>query len=180
MTQWRRHFPALALLVFALALAAGVVSVAGLWLVNRHNEMTGAEGRLEALRTAARVGVGGQVGGGAGLLLAGETTGRAAADLQLKVGAVAREHGAIVRSMQILNPKREGELTEIVLEVNLQAGTVALRNLLHFLETSAPLLIVDELSVRHAVEGPQGAAKGPVQLAVGMKIRGFAAARETP
>ncbi len=180
MTQAQRPVLALGLLVLAIASAGLAVVLPVSRALELRRSIWSGEERLEAVRRAVRDGTGLAEVSVAGLLISGGSTGRAAAELQLKIGAAARSHNAIVRSMQVLTPRRDGVLTEIALEVDLQASTVALRDLVHTLETSVPLLIVDEINIRSSSAAAERRPGQSVLLDIGMKVRGFAAAGERP
>lgn len=165
-----------------LALGALVALVAVGWPLMRALELRSALGlgdaRLASAQKAVREGA--EIGAvtTASLLLAGSSTSRAAADLQLRIGAAARANNARVRSVQVLAARRKGELSEVAVDVALAADSEALRGLVHQLETSLPLLIVDEASIRTAGPGAPGAET--MQLEIGLKLRGFTEAKEAP
>lgn len=165
-----------------LALGALVALVAVGWPLMRALELRSALGqghsRLASAQQAVREGADIGAVTTASLLLTGGSTSRAAADLQLRIGAVARANNARVRSVQVLAARRTGELSEVAVDVVLAADSEALRGLVHQLETSLPLLIVDEASIRTAGPGAPGAET--MQLEIGLKLRGFTEAKEAP
>jgi hypothetical protein len=110
-------------------------------------------------------------------LLNGDSSGIIAADLQRRMAELARQNGMALRSMQVLPAKREGDLTAIGLEVSLHGEITGLRTLLYAVETGAPVLFVEALSVKSAA-GPEATAR-PVALDVTLKVRGYGAAKET-
>ena len=90
---------------------------------------------------------------------------------------LARQNGMSLRSMQVLPPKRDGDLTAIGLEVSLRGEITGLQKLLYTVETGAPVLFVEALSVKSAAT-PEATAR-PVALDVTLKVRGYGAAKET-
>jgi general secretion pathway protein M len=110
-------------------------------------------------------------------LLKGDSSGILAADLQRRMAELARQNDMSLRSMQVLPPKREGDLTVIGLEVSLRGEIAGLRTLLYAVETGAPVLFVEALSVKSATT-PEATARS-VALDVTLKVRGYGAAKET-
>lgn len=110
-------------------------------------------------------------------LLKGDSSGILAADLQRRMAELARQNGMSLRSMQVLPPKRDGDLTAIGLEVSLRGEITGLQTLLYTVETGAPVLFVEALSVKSATT-PEATAR-PVALDVTLKVRGYGAAKET-
>lgn len=180
MSVAQRPLLAIGLLVAAIAVAGLAVALPVGRALELRRAIGAGEERLETVRRAVRDGSGLAEVSVASLLIPGSSTGRAAAELQLKIGAAARSHNAVVRSMQVLTPRHDGALTEVALEVEFQAGMVALRDFVHDLETLAPLLIIDEINIRTTSGSGERRSGQPVELDVGMKVRGFATAGERP
>ena len=109
-------------------------------------------------------------------LLEGESSGILAAELQHRVAELAQQNRMSLRSTQVLAPKGDGDLTVIGLEANLQGEIAGLRTLLYAVETGAPTLFVEALSVK-AATSPEAAMR-PVMLDVTLKVRGYGSARE--
>lgn len=165
---------AVGLLVLAAAVAGIAIALPVQWAVQLRGEIQSVEDRLAGIRNAVREGRVIDDAATTGILVSGSSAGRAAAELQNRLGVSARRHGIALRSLQVLDSRRQGELNEIPLEVSYQTGVVELRGLLHEIESGMPIMVVDELNIR-AVTPPSGAASAPVLLDVSMKVRGFAA-----
>src|SRR5262249_60473475 len=83
-------------------------------------------------------------------LLKGDSSGILAADLQRRMAELARQNAMSLRSTQVLPAQRDGDLTVIGLEASLLGEIAGLRTLLYAVETSAPVLFVEALSVKAA------------------------------
>ncbi len=82
------------------------------------------------------------------LLLEGETTGIAGANLQKLVSGLVLAHGGEATSFQILPPKEDGNLMRIPMSLSISVGIDGLRDIVHGLETGTPLIFIDDISVR--------------------------------
>jgi general secretion pathway protein M len=110
------------------------------------------------------------------MLVAGETSGLAGAELQRVLTELARRSGLSLRSTHVAPPKRESDLAAIGVEVSLQGQTEALRGFIHALETGAPILFIEALSIKSAPSYqpvPQ-----PISLDVTLRVRGYGAGKE--
>ncbi|MFA5950920.1 MAG: type II secretion system protein GspM [Hyphomicrobium sp.] len=179
MTRAQNPILALGLLAIALCLAAAAI----LWPLKmawdlRRQLALGNE-RLAVARRAARDGNGLSELSATRLLLGAPTEARAAAELQLAIGGAARAQNVAISSVQVLPAQRDGELAIVALEVSLEASVIALRNFVHALETSSPLIILDELSIRGR-DGGEPTLNAGKRLDVAMKLRGFAAPKGAP
>ena len=112
---------------------------------------------------------------GRDVLITGETSGVAGAELQRVIAELARRHTLTLRSTQVAPAKREGDLTVLAVEVSLQGGIEGLRALLHALETGAPTLFIDALAVKSMA---QQTANRPALLDVSLKVRGYGAGKD--
>ncbi len=83
-----------------------------------------------------------------GIFLVGNTDALAAAALQNTIGALAREAGAELRSVQSLPAEESEGLVRVRLKSQLITTTRGLKRLLHALETGRPLLFVDAIKIR--------------------------------
>jgi general secretion pathway protein M len=110
-------------------------------------------------------------------LLNGESSGILGADLQRRITDLARHNGMALRSTQVLPARRDADLTVVGLEASLHGEIAGLRNLLYAIETGAPVLLVDALSVKTAATPEAGMR--PVALEITLKVRGYGAAKET-
>ena len=76
------------------------------------------------------------------------TVALASADLQQVIKNAIASAGGQLTSTQVLPSKNEGEFTLIAVKVRMSGDIEALRSVLYRIETSVPLLIVDELDIR--------------------------------
>jgi general secretion pathway protein M len=109
------------------------------------------------------------------LLLEGETTGIAGANLQKMVSGLILEHGGAASSFQILPPKEDGNLMRIPMSLSISVGIDGLRDIIHGLETGTPLIFVDDITVRAQQDdfrAPDPHYLGP--LDVTLQVSGFA------
>lgn len=84
----------------------------------------------------------------ASLLLKGDTVAIAEANLQKLVSSVVSEYGAGATSYRVLPSSEDGSLVHISLGLSANVSIDGLRDILHRLETGAPLLFVNAISVR--------------------------------
>ncbi len=113
------------------------------------------------------------------LLLEGDKTGVAGANLQSLVNALVTGNGGTSSSIQILPPKEDGNLTQISVSVSINVGIDGLRDIVHSLETGTPLIFIDDIIVKtiHADFSPLDPHYiGP--LDVTLQVSGFAAAQD--
>lgn len=82
------------------------------------------------------------------LLLEGDKTGVAGANLQSLVNGLVTANGGTASSIQILPPKEDGNLTRISVSLSINVGTDGLRDIVHSLETGTPLIFIDDIVVR--------------------------------
>jgi general secretion pathway protein M len=109
------------------------------------------------------------------LLLEGETTGIAGANLQKLISGLVLAHGGEATSFQILPPKEDGNLTRIPMSLSISVGTDGLRDIVRGLETSTPLIFIDDITVRAEQDdfsAPDPNYLGP--LDVTLQVSGFA------
>jgi hypothetical protein len=166
---------ALALGCLAASLAAAVVPQ----LLNAGYDRTlAAQRELAAARERLARAAGGQATtSGIEVLLAGNTPGSIAADLQRRMMAVAGQSGTSVRSLQIDMAPVERSLLPATADIALQATTDTLQALIHAIEAGAPLLFVEDVTIQRApVEAAAGAARRAALLDVTMKVKGFGTA----
>jgi general secretion pathway protein M len=164
------------LFVFVLALAALVAIVPFVRSAALREEIVVTRdlvAQRERLRLAAS---GRPTQDGRDALLEGQSSGVLAADLQRRMAELAGQNGMSLRSTQVLPAKRDGDLTAIGLEASLRGEIAGLRTLLYALETGAPVLFVEALSVKTAAT-PEATMR-PVALDVTLKVRGYGAVKE--
>src|SRR5262249_49483818 len=82
------------------------------------------------------------------LLLKGETTGIAGANLQKLLSSLVVEHGGEAQSFQIMPPQEAGNLVRIPMSLSISVGVDGLRDILYGLEIGTPLIFIDEIAVR--------------------------------
>jgi general secretion pathway protein M len=90
------------------------------------------------------------LGQDASLLLEGETTGIAGANLQKLMNGLVVAHGGVASSFQIMPPREDADLMRITMSLSINVGIDGLRDILHSLETGVPLIFIDDLSIRTA------------------------------
>lgn len=90
------------------------------------------------------------LGHDASLLLEGETTGIAGANLQRLLHELVLEHDGAASSFQILPPKEDGNLMRIPISLSIRVGMDGLRDILYRIETGTPLIFIDDITLRPA------------------------------
>ena len=166
---------ALGLVVLALGLAALMAIVPFVRMAAVGAEAAAARELLAQQRRLALAAAGRPAQAGREALIPGESSGIAGAELQRLVSELARQNGLSLRSLQVAPAKREADLTVLAVEVSLHGGMEGLRALLHSLETGAPMLFIDALSVKAAAEKVAGRA---ALLDVSLKVRGYGAGKD--
>jgi general secretion pathway protein M len=109
------------------------------------------------------------------LLLEGDKTGVAGANLQSLVNGLVTANGGTASSIQILPPKEDGNLMRISVSLSINVGTDGLRDIVHSLETGTPLIFIDDIVVRAVHDDfrpPEPHYLGP--LDVTLQVSGFA------
>ena len=76
------------------------------------------------------------------------TVALASADLQQVIKNAIASAGGRLTSTQVLPSKNEGEFTLIAVKVRMSGDIEVLRSVLYRIETSVPLLVIDELDIR--------------------------------
>lgn len=110
------------------------------------------------------------------LLLEGDKTGVAGANLQSLVNSLVAANGGTASSIQILPPKEDGNLMRIPVSVTINVGTEGLRDIIHTLETGTPLIFIDDISVQAIHDDfrpPEPHYMGPLEVT--LQVSGFAA-----
>jgi general secretion pathway protein M len=108
------------------------------------------------------------------LLLEGDKTGVAGANLQSLVNNLITAHGGTTSSIQILPPKEDGNLTRIAVSMSISVGTDGLRDIVYSLETGTPLIFIDDLIVRAVHDDfrpPEPHYIGPLEVT--LQVSGF-------
>ena len=120
----------------------------------------------------------GALGQDKSLLLEGDKTGVAGANLQSLINSLVSAYGGTASSIQILPPKEDGNLMQISVSVSINVGTDGLRDIIHTLETGTPLIFIDDITVQaiHDDFRPLDPHYiGPLEVT--MQVSGFAAQR---
>jgi heme exporter protein D len=158
-----------------LALAAAVIPLV---LNAAYNESLLARRELVTTQERLARAAGGQATtSGIEILLAGNTPGSIAADLQRRMMTLAVKTGASVRSLQIDLAPVDQSLLPATADIALQASTDMLQALIHAIEAGAPLLFVEDVTIqRSAAEPVAGGPRRAAMLDVTLKVKGFGAA----
>ena len=179
-TNTTTKFIAVALLGLALsamALVAAFPFVRANWL---DEEIDQSRSELAALRKAIahegalrkeNIVLAARSKGASQLLLQGETTGIAGANLQKLLGGLVSQHQGTASSIQILPPVEDGNLMRIPMSMSISVGIDGLRDIVHSLETRLPLIFIDDIAVRSPLYGADPHFLGP--LDVTLQVSGF-------
>lgn len=118
----------------------------------------------------------------ASLLLEGDTTGIAGANLQQLMSTLVVENKGTPTTSQILAPKAEYDLVRIGMSLSLSIDTDGLVNLLHSIETRSPLIFIDELKVSSAdsssFSAPDPNFMGPLEVT--LIVSGYTSKSKVP
>lgn len=182
-----RRFISLA--VFALVLVAAFVviaeSVASMRMQNRELAQLSERTRMLEARADALAGgqadPGGQPAPSVSRLIAGETSGLASAEFQRGLTNLVEQAGALVRSLDIREGEPVGgvaagdgtELVRLRLEANIEVLEQTLPDLIHAVETSLPLLVIDSVTVRpnrSATSGFEGISDPSADRALNLRL----------
>ena len=106
----------------------------------------------------------------ASLLLAGQSTALAGANLQGTLTRMVEDAGGLVRQAQVLDGKTAEPFVQVGVRIDFTTSMTGLRDILHEIETSKPLLIVERLTL--AAERRRGAEIGE-QVEVSVEIAAF-------
>lgn len=120
----------------------------------------------------------GALGQDKSLLLEGDKTGVAGANLQSLINSLVSAYGGTASSIQILPPKEDGNLMRISVSVSINVGTDGLRDIIHTLETGTPLIFIDDITVQTINDDFRPLDPhyiGPLEVT--MQVSGFAAQR---
>jgi general secretion pathway protein M len=106
--------------------------------------------------------------------LRGGTASLAAAEAQEAIRGIVERSGGKLITMQPPSTKDEGRYRQITVNVQLTANVIALRSILHAIETNVPYLFVDNLSVRSQVPGNfRPTPGGEPEMFVQMDVIGY-------
>jgi general secretion pathway protein M len=172
-----RRIVALVLVVLAVGLAVLLAIAPFVRLAALGEERAAARDLIAQQERLALAAAGRPTQAGRDVLVAGDSSGTAGAELQRVISEIARQHALSLRSTQVAPPKREADLTMLAVDVSLQGGMEGLRALLHAVETGAPMLFIDGLAVK-TLQQQQPATDRPVQLDISLKVRGYGAGKD--
>lgn len=113
------------------------------------------------------------------LLLDGDTTGIAGANLQKLINDLVLAHGGTASSLQVLPPTDEKDLVRIALSLSISVAIDGLHGFLYDLETRQPLIFINDIRIRSSQDGlgqPDPHYLGP--LDVTLQVSAFAAKKE--
>jgi general secretion pathway protein M len=170
-----------ALLVGAFAIMCTVAAPPFVHLSNL--EQTLGEKQAELLKLRGQIAQEGKLrkenadlaalGQDASLLLEGDKTGIAGANVQKLLNDLVTEHGGTASSFQILPPKEDGNLIRIPMSLSISVGIDGLRDILHSLETSTPLIFIDDINIKSTQEDfhPDPHYLGPLEVT--LQVSGF-------
>lgn len=111
------------------------------------------------------------------IYLPGDSPAQAVAALQDRVKSAATDAGARLGSVEVLAPRADDGLTRQAVRARLTADTGSLQQMLHRLEASRPLLLLDNLYVR-ARDTRSDTSR--LRLDVRIDVVGFAAGADGP
>lgn len=97
-------------------------------------------------------------------LLPGASRSLAAAGLQRHLQDAAEAHEVTVLSLRVQKAAEDGPLERIGVDARLRSGTLQLRDLLRFFETSRPYLFVEDLSINVRQSRPRTAPVGRLEV----------------
>jgi len=106
--------------------------------------------------------------------LRGPTAPLAAAETSEAIRAIVERSGAKLITMQPPTTKDDGRYRAVTVNVQMTANIIALRSILHAIETNVPYLFVDTLSVRSQVPGNyKPVPGGEPEMFVMMDVTGY-------
>jgi general secretion pathway protein M len=184
--QWtpeKRRNAAVGLLALVVFAALAIVALP-LWLAHRHygdalddidRRLTRYERlaaarpllqeKLEAIRAL----------GSRKYFLKASAASLSAAEIQERARQFVEGNGGRLISVQVAQPKEDGRFRQVTVSVQLNANIMALRKILHAMETAEPYLFVDNLMVRSQV--PPGFKATPgfePEMFIQLDVSGFA------
>jgi general secretion pathway protein M len=80
--------------------------------------------------------------------IARDTAALASADLQSMVKEIVSQAGGELTSTQVIPERKEENFTRIAVKIRVNGSTDVLRDVLHSIETSKPMLFVENLNIR--------------------------------
>lgn len=111
---------------------------------------------------------------GHGVYLSGDTDALAAAELQDRVREVIRDHGAKLRSIQILPVKADGNFQRVTVRVQFNGTLAAVHRVLYDLEARKPFAFVENLDIRNRRGTRRNAAENQdPELMIRLDLSGY-------
>lgn len=106
--------------------------------------------------------------------IAKETPALASADLQTLIKEIVNTSGGELISTQVVPEQQEEQLTRIAVRIRMNGSTKVLRDVLHAIETSQPMLWVDNLNLR-PIRMPvrPGGKAPPDRLSIDFEVVGY-------
>lgn len=119
-------------------------------------------------------------GQSASLLLEGETTGIAGANLQKLLNDIVLENRGEATSFQILRATEDSELVHIGLNLVINTNIDGLRAIVHTIETGTPLIFIENMEIKGAQSefvAPEPEFIGPIEVT--LQVGAFAVKKGT-
>lgn len=159
LTDSQRRLLAIALAIALLGVVAAAIALPTWWLNQRYDRALADFGdqlvrhqRIVATRDAAEATLNSLRARQTGrLFLRSASPTVAASELQDLARAAIESNGARLISVQIPPSREEGRYRIVTINVQLSATGPALRRILHSLESSQPLVLVDSVTIRQSV-----------------------------
>jgi len=103
-----------------------------------------------------------------------DTPALASADLQTLIKEIVTASGGELISTQVVPEQQEDQLTRIAVRIRMNGNTKVLRDVLHAVETSQPILWVDNLNLR-PIRMPvrPGGKAAPDRLSIDFEVVGY-------
>lgn len=159
MNESRRRLLAVGLAIVLLLVVIAAIAVPTWWLHQRYDRVLADFGdqlvrhqRIVATREATEANLNALRARQTGrMFLRSASPTVAASELQDLARTAIESNGARLISVQIPPSREEGRYRVVTINVQLSASGPALRRILHSLESSQPLVLVDSVTVRQSV-----------------------------
>lgn len=160
---------ALSLLLGSVVLLGALIAVP-VFLMNRHYDQA-IEQQLDLLTRYSRIAATApslaqqletlKARGTRGFFLKSPVPALAASEMQEIVKGIAESNGGKVSSMQIAEPKDEGNYRKVTVNIQMSARISTAQKIFYILETQRPYLMLDNISIRATAWQPQRDANAP-------------------
>lgn len=182
--QQQSRILALSLLLGSVALIIAIIA-APVFLLHRHYSQA-IEQQLDLLARYSRIGATApslaqqletlKIKGARGFFLKSPVPALAASEMQEIVKSVAEGNGGKISSMQIPEPKDDGNYRKVTVNIQMSAKISAAQKIFYALETQHPYLILDNVSIRATAWQAQHALNAPEpEFLVQFDAAGYAA-----